>query len=44
MDIFYLPTRYPVALPGSLDENFPGKEEAEEAITLARLCWQAVIS
>ena len=43
MDIFYLPTRYPDALPGSLDESLPGKE-AEEAIILARLCWQAVIS
>ena len=44
MDIFYIPTRYPDVLPGSLDESLPGKEEAEEAITLARLCWQVVIS
>lgn len=44
MDIFYIPTRYPDALPGSLDESLPGKEEAEEAITLARSCWQAIKS
>ena len=44
MDIFYIPTRYPDALPGSLDESLPGKEEAEEAIALARLCWQAIKS
>ena len=44
MDIFYIPTRYPDALPGILDESLPGKEEAEEAITLARLCWQAIKS
>lgn len=44
MDIFYIPTRYPDVLPGSLDESLPGKEEAEEAIALARLCWQAIKS
>ena len=44
MDNFYIPTRYPDALPGILDESLPGKEEAEEAIALARLCWQAVKS
>lgn len=36
MDIYYIPTRYPDALPGSLPEGLPGKEEAEEAITTAR--------
>lgn len=43
MDIYYIPTRYPDALPGSLAEGLPGKEEAEEAITTARACWQKLI-
>ncbi|MBI6546591.1 MAG: HEPN domain-containing protein [Cyanobacteria bacterium NC_groundwater_1444_Ag_S-0.65um_54_12] len=42
MDIFYVPTRYPDALPGALAEGLPGKEEAEEAIVLARACWREV--
>ncbi len=42
MDIYYIPTRYPDALPGSLAEGLPGKTEAQEAIALARACWQRV--
>jgi len=42
MDIFYIPTRYPDALPGSLADGLPGKEEAEEAIATARACWREV--
>lgn len=42
MDIYYIPTRYPDALPGSLAEGLPGKEDAEEAISIARACWQEV--
>ena len=40
LDIFYIPTRYPDALPGSLAEGLPGIEEAQEAIATARACWQ----
>ena len=40
LDIFYIPTRYPDALPGSLAEGLPGKEEAEEAIAAAQACWR----
>ena len=36
MDQFYIPTRYPDALPGSFPEGLPGKEDAEEALLLAR--------
>jgi len=36
LDRFYLPTRYPDALPGSLDEALPGEGEAQEALDLAR--------
>jgi len=36
MDIFYIPNRYPDALLGILNASLPGKEEADEAITLAR--------
>lgn len=36
LDDFYIPTRYPDALPGTLPEGLPGEIEAEEALTLAR--------
>lgn len=42
IDIYYIPTRYPDALPGSLPEGLPGREDAEEAILVARDCWQKV--
>lgn len=42
LDIFYIPTRYPDALPGSLADGLPGKEDAEEAIAAARSCWDAL--
>ena len=35
LDTFYIPTRYPDALPGSLPEGLPTKRDAEEAITMA---------
>jgi len=35
LDRFYIPTRYPDALPGSLEEGMPGKDEAQEALDLA---------
>jgi HEPN domain-containing protein len=40
IDIYYIPTRYPDALPGSLPDGLPGKEDAEDAISVARACWQ----
>jgi HEPN domain-containing protein len=36
MDDYYIPTRYPDALPGTLPQGLPGKMEAEEALGLAR--------
>ena len=36
LDRFYIPTRYPDALPGSLPEGLPGKKDAEEAYATAR--------
>ena len=36
MDDYYIPTRYPDALPGTLPEGLPGKSEAAEAIVLTR--------
>ena len=42
LDIFYIPTRYPDALPGSLAEGLPGKEDAQDAIAVARACWKAI--
>lgn len=35
-DRFYIPTRYPDALPGSLAEGMPDKKDAEGAIITAR--------
>mgnify|MGYP001566342909 CR=1 FL=1 len=35
LDTFYIPTRYPDALPGSLPEGLPTKQDAEEAINIA---------
>jgi len=42
LDIFYIPTRYPDALPGSLAEGLPSKEDAHEAIAVARACWKEI--
>lgn len=35
VDTFYIPTRYPEGIPGSLPHCLPGKKEAQEAIDLA---------
>jgi HEPN domain-containing protein len=35
MDRFYIPTRYPDALPGALPEGLPNESDADEAIQLA---------
>jgi HEPN domain-containing protein len=35
LDDYYIPTRYPDALPGTLLDGLPGRSEAEEAIALA---------
>lgn len=35
LDRFYLPTRYPDALPGSFPEGLPNNEDASEAIDAA---------
>jgi HEPN domain-containing protein len=36
LDRFYIPTRYPDALPGSLSEGLPTQQDAEEALAVAR--------
>lgn len=36
LDRFYIPTRYPDALPGSLPEGMPSKNDAMEALDIAR--------
>ena len=36
LDNYYIPTRYPDALPGTLPEGLPGESEAEEAFRLAQ--------
>lgn len=36
LDRYYISTRYPDALPGTLPEGLPGKEKAEEAFNYAR--------
>ena len=34
LDDYYIPTRYPDALPGALAESLPTKEDAEEALLI----------
>ena len=36
LDDYYIPTRYPDALPGSLPEGLPGKDDAERAVAVTR--------
>ena len=36
LDRFYIPTRYPDALPGSLPEGMPASSDATEALMLAQ--------
>lgn len=36
LDRFYIPTRYPDALPGSLPEGLPNHADATEALAVAR--------
>lgn len=42
LDDFYIPTRYPDALPGSLPDGMPGVTEAKEALALAQATLQQV--
>jgi len=42
LDRFYIPTRYPDALPGNLPEGLPNREDAEEALTVAREVFERV--
>jgi HEPN domain-containing protein len=43
LDRFYLPTRYPDALPGSLPEGLPNHEDASEALAAARQVLSTVV-
>ena len=36
LDRYYIPTRYPDALPGSLEEGMPRQQEAQEAFEIAK--------
>ncbi|MCC9075340.1 HEPN domain-containing protein [Litorilinea aerophila] len=36
LDRFYIPTRYPDALPGVLSEGLPDVQDAQEALAVAR--------
>lgn len=36
LDLFYLPTRYPDAVVGSLPEGLPKQAQAEEALNIAK--------
>lgn len=40
LDRFYIPTRYPDALPGSLKEGLPKEGDAEEAIGVANAIFE----
>lgn len=36
LDRFYIPTRYPDALPGALPDDLPTRQDAEQALTIAQ--------
>ena len=40
LDRFYISTRYPDALPGSLPEGMPTREDAESALRIARKAYE----
>jgi HEPN domain-containing protein len=42
LDQFYIPTRYPDALPGSLPQGLPQREHAQVALVTARTCLEQV--
>jgi len=44
LDDYYIPTRYPDALPGTLPEGLPGLTEAEEAVSLARIALERLVA
>ena len=42
MDRFYIPTRYPDALPGALPDGLPNENDAKEALDLANLVLEKI--
>ena len=42
LDRFYIPTRYPDALPGMLEEGMPGERDAQEALEVAQRALERV--
>jgi len=42
LDRFYIPTRYPDALPGTLPEGLPSKEDAGEALNTAKAIFKLI--
>jgi HEPN domain-containing protein len=42
LDRFYIPTRYPDALPGSLEEGLPTKEEAQGAYAIPKRLFEYI--
>ena len=42
LDKFYIPTRYPDAIVGSLDEELPNKRDAEKALNGAEIVYNFV--
>ncbi len=43
LDRFYIPVRYPDAIPGSLPDGLPSREDAQEALATARRVMEEVI-
>jgi len=44
LDDYYIPTRYPDALPGMLPEGLPGRSEAEQTVALAGSVLERTVS
>jgi HEPN domain-containing protein len=42
LDRFYIPTRYPDALPGDLPEGLPNEDDATDALKVARQAFESI--
>ena len=43
LDRFYIPVRYPDALPGSIEDRLPSREDAMEALLSAETLWNTLV-
>ena len=44
LDRFYIPTRYPDALPGALPDDLPTRQDAEQALATAQQVFEVAVA